>query len=82
MKALVNVVILQLILQLNFLKKDELNMHGVEFYYSDLNFPGINKSTCCRYDLLLANKSDHINDCLNMIDILLDQFDTLINKPK
>ena len=83
MKALVNVVILQLILQLNFLKKDELNVYGVDFYYSGLHFPGMKESARFRYDrLLTANKFDHINDCLNMIDILLDQFDTLMNKPK
>lgn len=76
-------MILQLILQLNFLKKDELKVYGVDFYYSGLHFPRIKESACCRYDLLrTANKFDHINDCLNMIDILLDQFDTLMNKPK
>ena len=82
MKALINVVILQLILQLNFLNKDQLNVHGVEFYYSGLHFPGIKASACFRYDRLSANKFDHINDCLNMVDFLLDQFDTLINKRK
>ena len=80
MKALVNLVILQLIIQINFSTKDKMNLYGVEFYYSGTNFPRIDEITCFRYDLLPTNKFDHIHDCLNTVDNLLDQFDMLINK--
>ena len=71
-KVLINLVILQLIYPLNFSKTDKSNIYGVDFYYSGSHFPRIDGST----------KFDQINDYLNMIDNLLDQFDMMINKPK
>lgn len=82
MKALLNVVILQLMLQSNFSLKEKSNVHGAEFYYSGTFFPSMNDNTYFKYDLLSADKFDHIDLCLNLIDNLLDQFDILINKPK
>jgi len=81
MKALVNIVILQCMLQLNFLKMDKSNIYGVEFYYSGLHLPRIDVSTCSRYDLIPTNNFDQVNDYLTMIDNLLDQFDMIINNP-
>jgi hypothetical protein len=82
MKAVTNLVILQLLLQLNISKTDKSNIHGIDFYYSGLHFPRIVESTCFCYDLLSSNKLDQLDDYLNMIDNLLDQFDMMINKPK
>ena len=82
MKAVTNLVILQLILQLNISKTGKSNIHGIDFYYSGLHFPRIDESTCFCYDLLPSNKLDQVDDYLNMIDNLLDQFDMMINKTK
>ena len=67
-----NLVILQLILPFKISKTDKSIIYGVDFYYSGSHFPRIEGST----------KFDQINDYLNMIDNLLDQFDMMINKPK
>ena len=82
MKVMTNLVILQLILQLNISKTGKSNIHGIDFYYSGLHFPRIDESTCFCYDLLSSNKLDQLDDYLNMIDNLLDQFDMMINKTK
>ena len=75
-KVLINLVILQLILPLNFSKTDKSNIYGVDFYYSGSHYPRIDGS------VYFYHKFDQINDYLNMIDNLLDQFDMMINKPK
>ena len=80
MKVVANLMILQLLPQLNISKTDKSNIHGIDFYYSGLHFPRIDGSTCFCYDLLSTNKLDQVDDYLNMIDNLLDQFDIMINK--
>ena len=82
MKAVTNLVILQLLLQLNISKTDKSNIHGIDFYYSGLHFPRIDESNCISCILLPSNKFDQVNDYLTMIDNLLDQFDMMINKTK
>lgn len=82
MKALVNFVIMQLMLQPNFTKTDKSNIYGVDFFDSGLLFPRIDESNCISCNLLPGNKFDQFNDYLNMIDNLLDQLDMMINKPK
>lgn len=81
-KAVVNFVILQLMLQLNFSKTDKSNIYGVDFFYSGLLLPRIDESDCISCKLLPRNKFDQVNDYLTMIDNLLDQLDMMINKPK
>ena len=81
-KTLANFVILQLMFQLNISRTDKSNIYGLDFYYSGLYLPRIDESTCFCYDLLPTNKFDKVNDYLNLIDNLLDQFDQMINKPK
>ena len=82
MKAVTNLVILQLLLQLNISKTDKSNIHGIDFYYSGLHFPRIDESNCISCILLPSNKFDQVNDYLTMIDNLLDQLDMMINKLK
>lgn len=81
-KALANFVILQLMLQLNFSKTDKSNIYGVDFFYSRLLFPRIDESNYIYRNLLPCNKFDQFNDCLSMIDNLLDQLDMMIDKSK
>ena len=81
-KTLANFVILQLMLQLNFSKRDRSNIYGVDFFYSGLLFPRIDDSNYIYRNLLPCNKFDQFNDYLTMIDNLLDQLDMMINKLK
>ena len=79
-KALTNFVILQLMLQQNFSNTDKSNIYGVDFFYSGLLFPRIDDSNYIYRNLLPCNKFDQFNDYLTMIDNLLDQLDTMIDK--